>query len=80
MKNYIFIAMVMIGILGWTNASRAACSNPIGNAGEQMYNSSHSVMQYCDGTDWTAMGGGGGGGGGSEYVVMNHLMAMALVT
>jgi hypothetical protein len=72
MKNYIFIAMVMIGILGWTNASRAACSNPIGNAGEQMYNSSHSVMQYCDGTDWTAMGGGGGGGGGSEYFVCSN--------
>lgn len=41
----------------------AACSNPIGNAGEQMYNSTHSVMQYCDGTDWTAMGGGGSGSG-----------------
>ena len=40
----------------------AAFSNPSGVAGDQMYNSTHSVIQYCDGTDWTAMGGGGGSG------------------
>lgn len=35
----------------------AACVNPAGNAGEQLYNSTHNVMQYCNGTDWTAMRG-----------------------
>jgi hypothetical protein len=33
----------------------AACSNPVGAEGEQVYNDDHNVMQYCDGSDWTAM-------------------------
>lgn len=36
--------------------ARAACVAPDGDAGTQMYNSTHNVMQYCNGDDWIAMG------------------------
>jgi hypothetical protein len=32
------------------------CSNPVGNEGAMMYNGTSHVMQYCDGTNWHAMG------------------------
>jgi hypothetical protein len=41
----------------------AACTNPNGTAGDQIYNSTYSVMQYCNGTDWVNMGSTGGGSG-----------------
>jgi hypothetical protein len=49
--------IALTGLLLTQGAQRAlaACANPVGIAGEQIYNSSSSVMQFCDGTDWTAM-------------------------
>lgn len=44
-------------------AAHAACSSPTGAAGDQIYNSTHNVMQYCNGTNWIAMGADGAGGG-----------------
>lgn len=43
-------------------SAHAACEDPDGEAGFQVYNSTHNVMQYCDGDKWIGMGGGGGGG------------------
>lgn len=40
--------------------ARAACTNPPGNEGDQVYNGTHKVMQFCDGTNWWSMKGGGG--------------------
>lgn len=39
--------------------THAACTNPAGDAGDQVYNTTYSVMQYCNGTNWVGMGGGG---------------------
>lgn len=36
--------------------AEAACTTPNGGAGDQIYNSDYSVMQYCNGTDWVNMG------------------------
>jgi hypothetical protein len=36
---------------------RADCATPTGIAGEIIFNSTHSVMQYCNGSDWVNMGG-----------------------
>ena len=58
MKN-IISAAVLLFIL--TGASHAACVNPPGEKGYQIYNSTHDVMQYCNGSKWIGMGGGGGG-------------------
>lgn len=40
----------------------AACSAPAGEAGVLIFNTDHSVMQYCNGSIWVGMSGGGGGG------------------
>ena len=52
--------ILAVFILLSSTGAFAACSNPTGVAGDMFYNDDHSVMQYCDGTDWTAMKGGGG--------------------
>ena len=39
----------------------AACTNPAYPEGAQYYNSTHHVMQYCDGTNWVNMGAPSGG-------------------
>lgn len=46
-----------------TVPAHAACNSPPGGAGDQIYNSTHNVMQYCNGNLWIAMGSGGGGSG-----------------
>ncbi|WP_435640813.1 hypothetical protein [Micavibrio aeruginosavorus] len=40
------------------------CSNPDGVAGDVTYNTTHNVLQYCDGIGWYAAGAAGNGGGG----------------
>lgn len=43
-------------------SANAACTNPAGVEGNQVYNTTHKVMQYCDGTTWISMKGGVGSG------------------
>lgn len=52
------------------SAGGSGCSTPTGVGGDLLYNSSHNVMQYCDGDDWRTVGGGGGliGPGGCENI------------
>ncbi len=38
--------------------AHADCANPNGIAGDQIYNSTHKTMQFCDGTNWYSMKGG----------------------
>lgn len=45
----------LIALLGAFPA-HAQCTGPDGVRGEQVYNDTHCVMQYCDGTEWKAMG------------------------
>ncbi len=44
------------------NAAFANCTTPAGIAGDQIYNSDHSVMQYCNGAVWVNMGSPNGFG------------------
>ncbi|MEZ5902401.1 MAG: tail fiber domain-containing protein [Alphaproteobacteria bacterium] len=46
-----------IFMISGNNMAHAQCANPVGASGDQIYNTDFSVMQYCDGTDWTAMRG-----------------------
>ena len=57
-------AAMLIALLALPHGAHAACSNPVGVEGEVIYNSVHSVPQYCDNTDWIAMTGGADGGSG----------------
>jgi|GEM_PF-5491042 len=55
----------------------AACSNPAGAEGEMLYNDASSVMQYCDNTNWIAMGpvpGSGGGGCSNPAGTKGHML------
>ncbi len=38
------------------SASVAACFNPNGDEADIVFNSTHNNLQYCDGTQWIAMG------------------------
>jgi hypothetical protein len=34
----------------------ASCTSPTGTAGDQIYNTTYNLMQYCNGTGWVNMG------------------------
>lgn len=53
--SYAAFIAIMMGSVG---QAYAACSSPSGGAGEMIYNTDYSVMQYCNGTNWYRMGGG----------------------
>jgi len=57
--TYKFLGLLLfLSFMGvQTTSAHAACSNPAGVEGEQIYNDDNNVMQFCDGTDWTAMKG-----------------------
>jgi len=52
--------VLTIGVIILSGTQALACSNPTASAGDMIYNTDHNVMQYCDGTDWTAMRASGG--------------------
>lgn len=52
--RFLLAALVMIGSTG---AVWAACSNPTGQEGESVYNGTYHTLQFCNGTQWMAMGG-----------------------
>ncbi len=54
--------ILFAGFILLPHAAHAACINPVGDHGDMLYNRDHTVMQYCNGTDWMAMSGGGGAG------------------
>lgn len=51
------LLLAAIAILGLT-AKAHACTNPNGVKAEIIYNTTHNVPIYCDGTNWNAMTGG----------------------
>lgn len=46
--------------LSFAHPALADCSTPDGIEGDQIYNTTHDVMQFCNGTDWVNMGAAGG--------------------
>ena len=53
------LAMLILSLVClFPTAARADCTNPAGVAGEQVYNTTHATMQFCDGTNWYSMKGG----------------------
>ncbi|AGH96964.1 RCC1 domain-containing protein [Micavibrio aeruginosavorus] len=44
--------------------SATSCTNPVGVSGDIVFNSTHSVLQFCDGLVWWAAGPFGDGGAG----------------
>ena len=55
--------LISTALVSTHGVARAQCTVPPGVAGEQFYNTTHNVMQYCNGSAWVNMGAIGGGGG-----------------
>ncbi len=53
-----YFLLIFIGLLSFSGTVYADCATPTGVEGDQIYNSTHKVMQFCDGTNWNAMKGG----------------------
>lgn len=51
----VFFSLLVVG-LGFSGAAVAACLSPAGNEGELVYNSTHKVVQFCNGTVWISAG------------------------
>ena len=56
-----FFLFVMCLLSFGAPAARAACVNPQGEAGDQVFNGTYKTMQFCDGSLWWSMKGGAGG-------------------
>ncbi len=54
--RYLFFATLFAALL--STPVHAQCINPAGETGDQVFNITHNVMQYCDGDKWIGMGGG----------------------
>jgi hypothetical protein len=53
------LAILFLAVLTLADHARAACTNPAGPEGQQVYNVTYKTMQFCDGANWIAMGGNG---------------------
>jgi hypothetical protein len=69
--------ILVIALLVNFPAIAHACLNPVGEEGDQVYNITYHVMQYCNGTNWIAMGSHAGAGGTADNLG-NHMAAQAL--
>lgn len=51
------VQLIVIGLIAlFSDTAFGACSNPAGQEGEITYITNHSMMAYCDNTNWVAMG------------------------
>lgn len=56
-RRFALIALAIPALFSLPSAAYAACSSPAGAAGDQIYNSTFNLMQFCNGADWINMGG-----------------------
>jgi hypothetical protein len=55
-KRLFLAALALLAVFSAPVKAFAACSSPAGNAGDVFYSSTSTVMVYCNGTNWIAMG------------------------
>ncbi|MFL9828070.1 tail fiber domain-containing protein [Rhodoplanes sp. SY1] len=56
-SRFLLATLLMIGLASTAATTWAACSNPTGEEGAMVYNRDYKTMQFCNGTQWMAMGG-----------------------
>jgi hypothetical protein len=61
-QRQLALAAFIFFALALPNPARAACASPSKPAGTIIYNSAYHVHQYCDNTNWKAMGPASTGG------------------
>lgn len=54
MKHIVILSTLFLFVLlaSFSQEAQAACANPVGAAGDMIFNSDYAVLQWCDGTDW----------------------------
>lgn len=60
------VGLIILSVLIFPHAARAACTSPTGSEGQNIYNNGSHIFQYCNGTNWVSYGAidpGAGGGG-----------------
>lgn len=78
MKKVFYMAVLTILCsVGAVQTAHAACSNPAGVEGEQVYNTTHKVMQFCNSTDWIRMGSSDTNGTLPTCVIGDYLIMTA---
>lgn len=60
LRNIFLIALLCTVYLSFIDKAHAVCSNPSAAQGVMIYNEDENVPQYCDDTNWIAMGPLGG--------------------
>lgn len=56
MKLLIRLALVICGFMPFSANAYGACNNPAGIEGAVVYNSTHKVVQFCNGSAWISAG------------------------
>jgi hypothetical protein len=51
------VMVLLVFLLFPLSPALADCINPAGEEGVQVYNTTYKTMQFCNGTNWIAMGG-----------------------
>ncbi len=59
----VFCGILFLSLL-LTHPAHAVCTGPDGDHGDMLYNLDHTVMQYCNGTNWVSMDASRAAGGG----------------
>lgn len=54
---------LVAGLAAWSSSVHAACTDPLGTAGDVRYAANYNTLAFCNGTDWVSTAGGSGGGG-----------------
>ncbi len=53
-----YFLLIILGLFSFSGLTLADCTTPAGIEGDQIFNSTYKVMQFCDGTNWYSMRGG----------------------
>lgn len=54
---FVLRTVIALALASFATTVHAACSNPAGEEGKIIYNKDYHTPQYCNGTNWLAMGG-----------------------
>ena len=63
LSSLLFSVILGVAGVGLTSGTAlAVCANPVGAAGDMIFNDTHKVMQFCDNTNWIAIAFGADSG------------------
>lgn len=53
------LALLLFPVVFVAGTASAACTDPVGSAGDTLYNTDYATMQFCNGTTWISMAASG---------------------